>query len=284
MRILKLTLQYEGTAYVGWQRQAEGTSVQGLVEDALARLDGRAVTLIGAGRTDAGVHAVGQVASAEVENTLEPPAILRALNATLPADLRVIHVAEAPPRFHARYDARGKHYRYRILNGEVATPFECRYAWHVRQRLDEDAMSAAATVLVGRHDFVAFRAAGAAPRRSRGASTVATRDAPSTARTVTLAHFSRESLHAPGPGPLLCFPETTGILLAFDIAADGFLRHMVRAIVGTLVEIGSGRLDAADLGRVLESRDRGQAGPTAPPQGLFLMKVEYDAVSQHPVV
>ncbi len=261
-RSLKLTLQYEGTAYIGWQRQAHGTSIQGLVEEAVGRLEGRAVTVIGAGRTDAGVHAVGQVASAAVELSLETPAILRALNATLPPDVRVVAVEEAPEGFHARYHARAKHYRYRVLNGEVATPFERRYAWHVRHPLDVDAMIVAARALVGRHDFAAFRAAGGAVR--------------STVRTIMDAHVSREGVPWPGPGAAWAVPEVVGQTIRLDISADGFLRHMARAIVGTLVEIGLGRLDAPAIARILASRDRDAAGPTAPAQGLFLMQVEYD--------
>jgi tRNA pseudouridine38-40 synthase len=160
MRTFKITLAYDGTGYVGWQRQANGPSIQALVEEALRALDGRDVTVTGAGRTDAGVHALGQVAAFAIARELGPDALLRALNAHLPPAVRVVGAEEAPPSFHPRFGAREKTYRYQLWNGDVLSPFERAYAWHVPGPLDVDAMRAAAQLLVGRHDFAAFQATG----------------------------------------------------------------------------------------------------------------------------
>jgi tRNA pseudouridine38-40 synthase len=162
MPTFKLTLAYDGTDFVGWQRQASGVSIQGLVEDALRELDGRAVTVSGAGRTDAGVHALGQVASFSLDRAIESDALARAVNARLPKTVRVVSAIEAPPSFHARFTAYAKTYRYRIWNGPVMSPFEHRYAWHVVGPLDVSAMSAAAGRVEGRHDFASFQATGSA--------------------------------------------------------------------------------------------------------------------------
>jgi tRNA pseudouridine38-40 synthase len=251
-RVIKLTVAYDGSAYVGWQRQAEGTSIQGLLEAALARFEGEPVSVVGAGRTDAGVHALGQVASVRLTHPVERSALQRALNASLPADVRIVAVEEAGSDFHARFHARSKTYRYRILNLLVGDPFERHYAWHVPWPLDVDRMSAAARFLVGTHDFAAFRAAGS--------------DVATTIRTVQAARVQREPWRDCQDG-----------LLVFEIAADGFLRHMVRSQVGALVEIGSGRRDPGSLGECLARRDRRLAGPTAPAHGLFLLRVTYEA-------
>jgi tRNA pseudouridine38-40 synthase len=242
--VLKLTLQYDGTDYVGWQRQANGTSIQELVERALEPIEGRQVTVIGAGRTDAGVHAIGQIASVQVETDLGLAVFARALNATLPEAVRITDVAEAPPDFNARFSAKGKVYEYRIWNDSVVPPFDRRYVWHVPQALDVEAMREAARPLVGRHDFAAFRAAG---------SEVVT-----TERTMRELRIDDNR------------PRVT-----LTVAGDGFLRHMVRAIAGTLVEVGLGRRNVGDVAGALASRDRAKAGATAPALGLFLMKVEY---------
>jgi tRNA pseudouridine38-40 synthase len=247
MRTLKLTVAYDGTDYVGWQRQAEGTSIQGVLEEALAPFEGAPVTVHGAGRTDAGVHALGQVASVRLAATIEPDTLARALNAVLPAAVRIVSVEEAPPDFHARFSATGKTYEYHVVNAPFVSPFIQRYAWHVPQRLDIDAMEAATRVLAGRHDFAAFQSAGT--------------DVPSSVRTITAIEWAGDS----GPdSPLV-----------LRISGDGFLRHMVRNITGTLVEFGRGRWPALDMARMLASRDRGKAGTTAPPHGLFLAAVMY---------
>jgi tRNA pseudouridine38-40 synthase len=246
-RTLKLTVQYDGTDYVGWQRQANGASIQGVLEDALAPIEGVLVTVHGAGRTDAGVHALGQVASVTVANSLDERTLARALNAVLPPDVRVLAIEAADPGFHARFSARAKTYEYRIVNAPIASAFLRRYVWHIQQPLDVEAMRTAAGPLVGTQDFAGFQ----------GAGTFAT----STVRTI----------HA------LEVEDGGGFDLPFVIrvTGDGFLRHMVRNIVGTLVEVGAGRWDPWRLLAILESRDRAEAGRTAPPQGLFLTHVGY---------
>src|SRR5262245_61708584 len=166
MRNLKFTLAYDGTRLVGWQRQAEGESVQGLLEDALARFEGAAVTVHGAGRTDAGVHALGQVASVQLACAHDVATLTRALNAQLPEDVRVLAIEEMSSDFHARFSARSKTYRYQIRHGRIADPFERAYVWHMPERLDVEAMRAAAAVLVGTHDFAAFQSLGSPTRDS----------------------------------------------------------------------------------------------------------------------
>jgi tRNA pseudouridine38-40 synthase len=264
-RTLRLTVSYDGTAYVGWQRQAEGLSIQGLLEDALGRLAGTPVVVHGAGRTDAGVHALGQVASARVATTHELPVIRRALNALLPADVRVLAVDDAAPDFHARYSAAGKTYEYRIWQGGVQPPFARAWSWYVPRPLDSDAMDRAARLLEGTHDFSAFQSAG---------SSVAT-----SVRTVAQA---RVGVREPSPdvaaehGPQAT-DGTGDRLVIVRLEADGFLRHMVRAVVGTLVEVGEGRREEASVAALLDSGDRASAGATAPPHGLVLVRVLYPA-------
>jgi tRNA pseudouridine38-40 synthase len=251
MRILKLTISYDGTDYVGWQRQAEGDSIQGLIEDALRPIEGAAVVVHGAGRTDAGVHALGQVASVHLTAALDVETLGRALNAALPPAVRIVQVEDAAADFHARFNATGKLYRYRILNGGPGSSFDVRYAWHVPQPLDFEAMALAAEPLRGTHDFSAFAAAGGAVQ--------------TTERTIREIALNRE------PAPW----QARGALITLDVDGDGFLRHMVRNVAGTLVEIGLGRWDPARIREILESRDRARAGATAPPRGLFLVAVRY---------
>ena len=245
MRTLKLTLAYDGTRFVGWQRQAEGESIQGILEGALARFEGGPVTVNGAGRTDAGVHAQGQVASVRVTFGHGAETLVRALNAQLPPEIRVLAVEEAADDFHARFSARAKTYRYQLRAGGVASPFDRAYVWTVPERLDVAAMQEAAAVLVGRHDFATFQSVGT--------------HMPDTVRTLTTSEVRRE-----------------GDLLVYVVRGNGFLRHMVRAIVGTLVEVGRGWRPAGRMPAWLEGRRRGDAGATAPPHGLFLARVDYD--------
>ncbi|HXG54917.1 MAG TPA: tRNA pseudouridine(38-40) synthase TruA [Vicinamibacterales bacterium] len=246
-RILKLTLQYDGTDYVGWQRQANGVSIQGLLEDAVRPIEGVQVNVFGAGRTDAGVHALGQVASLSLTAAIDARGLGRALNAVLPPDIRVVAAEEAAPDFHARFSASGKVYEYRIVNGQTVSPFVRRFVWHVIPRLDLDAMREASVALVGRHDFAAFQGVRAAVR--------------STERTIRRLEWSE------GHG--------NDVPLVMHIEGNGFLRHMVRIIAGTLVEIGLGRWPAARIHEILASRDRTQAGTTAPAAGLCLRRVDY---------
>jgi tRNA pseudouridine38-40 synthase len=245
MSTFKITIAYDGGPFVGWQRQAEGTSIQGLIEDALAELDGREVTVVGAGRTDAGVHALAQVAGFTLVRDTSPEVVVRSLNAKLPAEVRVQSAEEVPASFHARFNATSKRYRYRIWNADVLSPFERAYVWHLPGPLDVAAMAAAARFVEGRHDFAAFQAVGGAPgppERAIGFSQIGSTDAG---------------------------------LVTYDVEGEGFLRHMVRAIVGTLVEVGRGRREAEWMRDVIASCDRSQAGRTAPAQGLFLVSVGY---------
>ncbi len=253
MDTFKITLAYDGTDFVGWQRQAAGTSIQGLLEEVLAQLDQRAVSVAGAGRTDAGVHALGQVASFSLQRTIEGGALIRALNARLPRAIRVMAAERVPETFHARFAATAKTYRYRIWNTGVACPFERAFTWHVVEPLDRRAMADAAGLLEGPHDFAAFKAAGGATR--------------STEREV----YSSQVIGGLSPGG--------PALLVYEISGTGFLRHMVRTIVGTLVEIGRGRRPVEWMAEVLAGRDRALAGPTAPAHGLVLVGVEYGARS-----
>jgi tRNA pseudouridine38-40 synthase len=245
MRTLKITLSYDGTRFVGWQRQAEGESIQGLLEDALARFEGGPVVAQGAGRTDAGVHALGQVASARVTFSHDTATLTRALNVHLPPDVRVVSVEDAADDFHARFSAVGKTYRYRIRNAPVADPFDRAFSWHLPEPLSFDAMNRAAALLVGTHDFSAFRSVGGLLS--------------SPVRTVTRSAWQ----HAGG-------------VAIYEIAGDGFLRHMVRAIVGTLVEVGRGWRQPEELSALLAGGVRSDAGATAPPHGLYLVSVDYD--------
>ena len=257
MRTLKLTVTYDGTDYVGWQRQDNGRSIQAALEDALAEIEGRPVTVVGAGRTDAGVHALGQVASVELTHDIEPPTLTRALNAKLPADIRLLEAAEVEGAFHARYAARSKTYRYCLTRGAVAMPFARQYAWHVSHALDLDAMRAAGQVLCGRHDFSAFQAAGT--------------EIDSPVRTI----FTLRVDDRPAWWPWDAGAPTPPTPVVVEVVGDGFLRHMVRAIVGTLVDVGGGRRSVADVTAALESKRRDRAGPTAPAHGLYLVHVTY---------
>jgi tRNA pseudouridine38-40 synthase len=260
-RSLKIVLAYDGTGLVGWQRQSVGVSVQALVEDALAAIEGRPVVVSGAGRTDAGVHALGQVASVRIDHPIPTDELARALNARLPDEIRVLSAEEAPDDFHARYNARLKTYRYLVLNGRLVSPFERRYVWPVPRPLDISAMSEAAGHLEGRHDFAALQGSGSAAK--------------TTVRTIAQARVLVLPAMEVAGGLVLTARSDRGRLVAFDMSGDGFLRHMVRNAVGTLVEIGLGRRVPSSMADLLASGDRTLAGPTAPPTGLFLVGVDY---------
>jgi tRNA pseudouridine38-40 synthase len=259
MRNLKLTLSYEGTDFAGWQRQPDRRTVQSVVESALEPIEGAPVTIIGAGRTDAGVHAAGQVASVSLSTPIPLDELQRALNGTLPPDVRVIAIETAPIGFDARRLARHKTYRYLIWSDATMPPLLRRVAWHVTYRLDLAAMRAASATLVGRRDFVAFRSAGA--------------DDGGSVREVLSATWTLPD--RAGAFVEDCAAVGDGILLRFEITGTGFLRHMVRAIVGTLVDVGRARLIPEDVARILASQDRSAAGPTAPAHGLTLWRVDY---------
>ena len=256
MRTLKLTIAYDGAGYVGWQRQASGSSIQGAIETALLPIEGAPVAVVGAGRTDSGVHALGQVASVRLTHPIDPDALVRAVNARLRPDIRILAADVVPEPFHARFDATAKTYRYRLVHDPVLSPFGRRHGWHVPQPLDHERMADAGRALIGTHDFAAFQAAGASTR--------------STVRTLFSLTVTR-ALSDPWSFDGDAGPAVTII----DARGSGFLRHMVRVVVGTLVEVGRGQRDVADVERVLRGRDRRRAGQTAPPQGLFLMRVNY---------
>lgn len=242
----RLTLEYDGRDFAGWQVQPGGQrTVQGVLEAAVERVTGRAARAIGSGRTDAGVHAEGQVASVRVDTRLEPDELCRALNGVLPADVAVLAAERVPEDFHALRDARSKLYCYRIWNGSSPSPLRAPRAWHVARRLDLEAMRRAARALVGTHDFACFRAAGS--------------EEGSSVRTLTRCQLEGEARAE----------------IRLLVEGDGFLRHMVRALAGTLVEVGWGRRAADSMAAMLASRDRGRAGRTAPAQGLTLVRVDY---------
>ncbi len=241
----KLIIEYDGTAYHGWQRQKSDRSIQAEIEKALSVMTRQVVILAASGRTDAGVHALGQVAHFACETAIQPEDFRRGLNSLLPDDIVINTCESVPDTFHARYDAKRKTYRYRILNRAVPTAVDRRFVWHIRKALQVDAMQVAANHVVGQHDFKAFEGTGS-PRTS-------------TVRTILRTDLKKE----------------TGGYLIFEVAGDGFLRYMVRNIVGTLVEVGRGKITPEEFRAILESKDREQAGATAPPQGLFLLAVDY---------
>jgi tRNA pseudouridine38-40 synthase len=253
-RWLKLIIAYDGTNYAGWQVQPDRPTIQAAVEKAWRQITQEEVRITAAGRTDAGVHALGQVAGLATKTQLASDALLRALNAVLPGDVSVVSIKPAPCGFHATRDAVGKTYRYQIDNGRVPCVFDRPYAWHFPQPLNAAAMHAAAQVLVGRHDFSSFETAGS--------------ERPDSIRTIHKLTVARDALPMnPRVG------EKNRITI--EVSGDGFLYNMVRTMVGTLVEIGKGARDIGWLVQVLAARDRRQAGQTAPPNGLFLVHVDY---------
>ena len=245
-RAFRLVLEYDGRDFEGWQVQTgmrPARTVQGVLAEALISIGCPASKIQAAGRTDAGVHAEGQVASVELEHALETKALLRALNARLPPDVAVVRADEVAAGWHAADAARAKLYRYRIWNSSVRSPLRAgRFAW-IPEPLSLDPMREAAAAFVGTHDFSALRAAGSSARTSVR-----------TIRTIELA-------------------GETGREIGLDVLGEGFLRYMVRNLAGTLIEVGRGRFGVADAARILASRERGQAGPTAPAHGLTLVRV-----------
>lgn len=245
-RNIRLLLEYDGTRYHGWQRQPDAPTIQGVVEEALTRLTGERVALIGSGRTDAGVHALGQVGNFHTASAIPLQAFNQGLNSLLPADIAVLAASEASPEFHARKSARAKTYEYRLLNRPKRSPLARHYGWWLAQPLNLAAMVEAAAALPGEHDFSAFRASGS--------------DNHNPVRRVLAAGWR----------------EAPGGWLNFTITATGFLRGMVRSLVGTMVEVGRGKAPAERLADLLAGGARHLAGPTAPPQGLYLVEVFYE--------
>jgi len=255
IRRIRLTVQYDGTAYEGWQVQPRGTTVQGLLEESIGRITGETVHVIGAGRTDAGVHALEQVASFDSVSQLDPLAIKRGVNALLPSDVRVLEAAEAAGDFHPRYNALRKRYFYLIANTDVVPAFICRYVWWIRNPLDLEVMRKAEGVIRGTHDFSSFRSTGCGARNP--------------IREIYSLKLERLDEME------LFFAKVSGSFIRVSIEANGFLRHMARNIVGTLAEVGMGRTNPEEVKEILEGKDRRLAGRTAPARGLFLEKVTY---------
>jgi tRNA pseudouridine38-40 synthase len=255
VRRIQLVLQYDGSSYQGWQIQRSGTTIQGVLQDCIFRITEEPATVVGAGRTDAGVHALKQIAAFDSGSALPLDVMRRALNAVLPEDIRVMDIREVERDFHPRYLARSKRYGYLIANMRDVPVFVRKYTWWVKVPLDLDAMRSASACLVGRHDFSSFRGAGCGARS-----------------TVREIHdlVIEQSHEAP-----FLFTTFPGNYIRVSIEGDAFLRHMVRNITGTLVEVGRGRLSPERVRDILESGDRKSAGPTAPPGGLFLEKITY---------
>ena len=241
-----MVLQYDGTRYHGWQWQKNALTIQAVVEEKIQDLTKEQVRVIASGRTDTGVHALHQVCHFLSHSEMDPDSIRKGLNSLLPDDILVRHVEQAPSDFHARYSVKSKAYEYRILNREQPDLFLRHYAWHVARKLDLTRMEACVSFLGGRHDFSSFKSA-----RSDNLNPV------------------REMIRAEVHGP-----SEEG-LVRFVFEADGFLRHMVRNIVGTVVEVGSGRINPDEFLKIVEAKDRKRAGVKAPPQGLFLTMVRY---------
>ena len=259
MRNLRLNLSYDGADLGGWQVQPGRTTGQGALASAIGRLTGENVLPQGSGRTDAGVHALAQVASFATASTIPTENWMKALNDILPPSIRVLEVTEAAPEFHARKSARAKTYRYRIHRGAICPPFLARYVWHYPYPLEESAMVAAARVVVGEHDFTSFAAVDAERvERMAGENVHTTNVRPTNIRTIFASSWTRE-----------------GEELIYTVRGNGFLHHMVRNLVGTFLLVGKGTVSLEDLRRILDARERTAAGPTAPASGLYLVEVEY---------
>jgi tRNA pseudouridine38-40 synthase len=279
MRNLRLLIAYDGTDFHGWQRQPNALTVQECLESAIERILGEKAQVYGSGRTDAGVHAVNQVANFKTDRPIPCENLVKALNDALPHTVRIKDAQDVSSQFHARYDVRSKTYRYRILQAPVCSPFMWRFVWHYPFPLNAERMAQAAKLFEGEHDFTSFAAAEgstgeenylhAGDDRSRPQAVAAILDghsslAPKLEPTIMRKIFHSRILHRPRQ-----------FILIYEITGNGFLHHMVRNMVGTLVEVGRGKLEPADVMRILNARDRTLAGPTAPAQGLCLARVEY---------
>jgi tRNA pseudouridine38-40 synthase len=250
MRNLKLVLAYDGSEFSGWQVQPDTATVQGALASAIDRVTGEKILPQGSGRTDAGVHALAQVATFATGSPIPAENLAKALNDILPPSIRVLQASEVPPEFHARKSARAKTYRYRMYRGAICPPFLARYVWHHPYPLYEEAMGQAARLLVGEHDFTSFAAVD--PERGRGGEEI------SNVRRVFSSAWERQ-----------------GDELVYSVRGSGFLHHMVRNLVGTFVLVGKGTLRPDDVTSILKARSRSAAGATAPANGLYLVNVEY---------
>jgi tRNA pseudouridine38-40 synthase len=247
----KLTLQYDGTDFHGWQMQGDLRTVQGELTRALSLIDGRAVVVHGSGRTDAGVHAEGQVASVPLQRDITPDKLRAAINGNVDKDVRVLEAQIVADEFHARYSAKGKTYIYRVINAPVMSPFWLRYAHQEARPLDLARMQNAASLFIGEHDWTAFSAAQS--------------DVENRVRTITRCEITEHQDE-----------RACGRMIEMSISADGFLRYMVRSLAGTLLAVGRGEIDEQTIERAIQSGDRELAGPTAPAHGLTLLHVRYD--------
>jgi len=252
MRYFKLTIAYDGTDFHGWQIQKDKPTVQGEIVNVLRRITQENIQLLGAGRTDAGVHALGQVGSFRTQSPLSSHEFQRALNALLPSTIRIVAAEETGPDFSARWSAKGKVYRYRIYRGKVVPPMLWRFVLHYPFPLDEPAMQQAAARFVGLHDFSSFAASTGSEDDDKE-------------RNMEREVFSTELCRTSG-----------GEELWFTVHGRSFLRYMVRKMVGTLLEVGRGKLTPGDIDRLYELKDRSKSGPTVPPQGLFMVTVDHD--------
>ena len=243
-RKLRLTVEYDGTDFSGWQRQIGQRTVQATLEDTLCAVIGERTEVRGAGRTDAGVHAAGQVASLTIHNRIPPQGLVRGMNSLLPSDVALVDAADADDAFDARFSARGKVYRYRIWNHFVRSPLHARTSWHCRRPLDLEAMREAAALLCGEHDFRGFRASDC--------------DRRNTVRVIRRFEITKQ-----------------GPLVEIDVEATAFLKNMVRILAGTLADVGRGKLTVPSVLRALEQGDRAAGGVTAPAAGLTLLHVVY---------
>jgi tRNA pseudouridine38-40 synthase len=241
----KIIIEYDGTNYHGWQRQKNAPTIQGEIEKALLTMTANRIILTGSGRTDAGVHAFGQVANFQCETDLTPEVLHRGLNSLLPDDITIRECRQVDNSFHARFNVKSKTYHYRILNRSYPAAIARQYAWYIRKQLNRNAMHTAIECIIGSHDFKAFEGTGS-PR----------------------AHTTRRIIAA-------ALSEADAGHIIFSIEADGFLRFMVRNIVGTLVDVGLAKITPHDFHQILNSKDRSNAGATAPPHGLYLMEVKY---------
>ena len=240
----KAIIQYEGTNYSGWQIQPDRLTIQGILQEALYKITGENINIYAAGRTDAGVHALGQVASFKLAKSMKAEALQSALNSLNPYDIKVIHLSKAADDFNARYNAKRKEYKYQIFTGKILSPFLYRYVYHIPIRFDINKMKEAAKRFLGEHDFSAFKSAASHCKNTK--------------RRVYKSS--------------ICYKDK---MINYNIEANGFMQHMVRAIVGTLIEVGRGKISPPQIEEIFTSKQRERAGATAPPQGLFLIKVNY---------